>query len=116
VGESLFNVPKTSFLIQCGIGCGKGMFQVPLPVEPRKRYVYNVHCPSGPGLDCPLVVDPTGAYFRREGFNNHYLCGMSPTEEEVFSWCLDLSGKLLLIFFQGILTEGEGSCLFTSSY
>lgn len=66
----------------CGIGCGDGILQVPLPVEPRKRYVYNVHCPTGPGLDCPLVVDPTGTYFRREGLGNHYLCGRSPTEEE----------------------------------
>ena len=43
---------------------GETFLQVPLPVEPRKRYVYNVHCPGGPGLDCPLVVDPTGTYFR----------------------------------------------------
>ena len=31
-----------------------------VPVDPRKRYVYNIHCPTGPGIDCPLVVDPTG--------------------------------------------------------
>ena len=36
-----------------------------LPVEKRKRYVYVPHCPGGPGLDCPLVVDPTGVYFRQ---------------------------------------------------
>ena len=48
-----------------GMGIGdQRALQVPLPVEPRKRYVYNVHCPNGPGLDCPLVVDPTGTYFR----------------------------------------------------
>ena len=44
----------------CGFGIGKEFKAVPVPVEPRKRYVYNVHCPNGPGLDCPLVVDPTG--------------------------------------------------------
>ena len=27
------------------------MLKVPLPVEPRKRFVYNVHCPSGPGTN-----------------------------------------------------------------
>jgi len=27
------------------------VLQVPLPVEPRKRFVYNVHCPSGPGTN-----------------------------------------------------------------
>jgi len=65
-----------------GIGCGPDLLQVPLPVEPRKRYVYNFHAPRGPGLSTPLVVDPSGAYFRREGMGNHYLCGMSPEEHE----------------------------------
>lgn len=32
-----------------GIGSGKGVLSVPLPVEPRKRYVYCVHAPKGPG-------------------------------------------------------------------
>ena len=40
------------------------MFSVALPVEKRKRYVYVPHCPEGPGMDCPLVIDPTGVYFR----------------------------------------------------
>ncbi len=59
-----------------------GELSMPLPVAPRKRYVYCVHAPEGPGLACPLVVDPTGAYFRREGYGGHYLCGMSPDESE----------------------------------
>ncbi|XP_013402283.1 FAD-dependent oxidoreductase domain-containing protein 1 [Lingula anatina] len=54
----------------------------PLPVEPRKRYVYVFHCPNGPGVDCPLLVDPKGVYFRREGLGGNYICGGSPTEEE----------------------------------
>ena len=66
----------------CGLGIGHEIKSVPLPVEPRKRYVYNVHCPTGPGLDCPLVVDPTGTYFRREGWSGNYLCGRSPSEDE----------------------------------
>jgi len=65
-----------------GIGSGKGVLSVPLPVEPRKRYVYCVHAPKGPGLDCPLVVDPSGVYFRREGYGGHYLCGRSPEFKE----------------------------------
>jgi FAD-dependent oxidoreductase domain-containing protein 1 len=48
-----------------GIGTGAGELSVPLPVEKRKRFVYVPHCPGGPGLDCPLVVDPTGVYFRQ---------------------------------------------------
>ena len=46
-----------------------------LPVEPRKRYVYVVHCPDGPGLNCPMVIDPSGLYFRREGLAGLYLVG-----------------------------------------
>ncbi|XP_078605728.1 FAD-dependent oxidoreductase domain-containing protein 1-like [Branchiostoma floridae x Branchiostoma japonicum] len=56
--------------------------QAPLPVEPRKRYVYVFHCPQGPGLDCPLIVDPSGTYVRREGLAGNYLCGKSPEEHE----------------------------------
>jgi len=65
-----------------GIGEGEGDLAVPIPVEKRKRFVYVPHCPEGPGLDCPLVIDPTGVYFRREGLGGNYLCGQSPTEEQ----------------------------------
>jgi len=65
-----------------GIGEGEGALAVPIPVEKRKRFVYVPHCPEGPGLDCPLVIDPTGVYFRREGLGGNYLCGQSPTEEQ----------------------------------
>ncbi|XP_059786065.1 FAD-dependent oxidoreductase domain-containing protein 1 isoform X1 [Balaenoptera ricei] len=67
-------------------GVGKGppgtLQGTKLPVEPRKRYVYLWHCPQGPGLEAPLVADPSGAYFRREGLGNNYLGGCSPAEEE----------------------------------
>lgn len=58
----------------CGVG---------LPVEPRKRLVFNVHCAEGPGLDCSLVGDASQGfvYFRREGLGNNYICGMSPPPE-----------------------------------
>lgn len=29
-----------------------------------------------------MVIDPTGAYFRREGLANNYICGLCPTDEE----------------------------------
>ncbi|KAA0202777.1 hypothetical protein HAZT_HAZT005059 [Hyalella azteca] len=67
------------------MGVGKaeeGLMAYPVPIEPRKRYVYCFHAPKGPGLATPLVVDPSRAYFRREGFGNMFLAGMSPTEEE----------------------------------
>lgn len=44
------------------------------------RYVYSWHCPDGPGFSCPLLVDTTGAYFRRDGIAGNYLGGMSPPE------------------------------------
>ena len=66
-----------------GIGLGPGLLSIPLPVEPRKRYVYNFHAPTGPGLSTPLVIDPTGCYFRREGHGNNYIAGMSPPINEM---------------------------------
>ncbi|XP_074417151.1 FAD-dependent oxidoreductase domain-containing protein 1 isoform X1 [Larus michahellis] len=54
----------------------------PLPIQPRKRYVYSWHCPDGPGFSCPFLIDTTGAYFRRDGIAGNYLGGMSPPEEE----------------------------------
>lgn len=53
-----------------------------LPVEPRKRYVYSWHCPQGPGLETPLLVDTSGAYFRRDGLGHNYLGSCSPSQEE----------------------------------
>ncbi|KAH9514582.1 FAD-dependent oxidoreductase domain-containing protein 1 [Bulinus truncatus] len=63
------------------IGKGEDDLSVPLPVEPRKRFVYVTHCPEGPMLDCPFVIDPSGVYLRREGYGGHYLCGSSPANE-----------------------------------
>lgn len=64
-----------------GIGKGNGILSVPIPVEPRKRYVYCVHAPDGPGLNSPLVIDPNGTYFRREGLGGLFLCGQSPGDD-----------------------------------
>uniref|UniRef100_A0A672ZR94 FAD-dependent oxidoreductase domain-containing protein 1 n=1 Tax=Sphaeramia orbicularis TaxID=375764 RepID=A0A672ZR94_9TELE len=55
---------------------------IPLPVEPRKRYIYVVHCPDGPGLDTPFLIDYSGVYFRREGLGGNYITGTSPEEDE----------------------------------
>jgi FAD-dependent oxidoreductase domain-containing protein 1 len=50
-----------------------------LPVQARKRCVFHFTSPAHlPG--CPLVIDPTGLYFRPEG--NGFLCGIAPPEHE----------------------------------
>lgn len=66
------------------IGTGRGMLSIPLPVEPRKRYVYvlNTQGSNCPGLATPLTIDPDGTYFRRDGLGGNYLCGRSPTLEQ----------------------------------
>lgn len=64
-----------------GIGSGDGPLSVDLPVEPRKRYVYVIHCPDGPGLNMPFMVDPSGIFIRREGLAGYYVCGASPTSD-----------------------------------
>lgn len=46
-----------------------------LPVHCRKRFVFLFKCLTQLS-NCPLVVDPSGAYFRPEG--QHYICGKSP--------------------------------------
>ena len=52
---------------------------IALPVQARKRCVYHFTSPArAPG--CPLVIDPTGLYFRPEG--DGFLCGMAPPEHE----------------------------------
>ena len=62
-----------------GIGRGRGGLAIPLPIEPRQRYVYLVHCPEGPGLDMPLLT-AGNMYVRREGLGNEYIVGISHTE------------------------------------
>ncbi|XP_029429080.1 FAD-dependent oxidoreductase domain-containing protein 1 isoform X2 [Rhinatrema bivittatum] len=73
---------KVAEMATIGNGPPDTLAGIKVPVEPKKRYVYVFHCPGGPGLDCPLLIDNTGAYFRREGIGGNYIGGLSPTEEE----------------------------------
>ncbi|KAF4322963.1 hypothetical protein G195_004030 [Phytophthora kernoviae 00238/432] len=55
------------------------------PVKPRKRSMFAFHCPvdeiwKGPAAT-PLVIDPNGVYFRREGSGGRFVCGWSPEAE-----------------------------------
>jgi glycine/D-amino acid oxidase-like deaminating enzyme len=54
-----------------------------LPVRARSRSMFSVSCgpsdaPRPPHDATPLVVDPSGAWFRPDGAAGRFLCGMSP--------------------------------------
>jgi FAD-dependent oxidoreductase domain-containing protein 1 len=52
---------------------------IDLPIRPRKRFIYVFDCRER--LErAPLLIDPTGVYFRPEGAS--YICGVSPPEDE----------------------------------
>ncbi|KAL0994617.1 hypothetical protein UPYG_G00124930 [Umbra pygmaea] len=76
------NSGKVAEMVGIGLGPKDSMASVSLPVEPRKRFIYVVHCPDGPGLDTPFIIDYSGMYIRREGLGGNYITGMSPEEGE----------------------------------
>ncbi len=55
------------------------MAALELPVRPRKRFVFAFRC-AGEVRDCPLVIDPSGLYFRPEGAG--FITGISPPPGE----------------------------------
>ena len=65
-----------------GAGALAALAGIPLPVGPRKRYVYVIDCPAASEALhlAPLTVQPDGIYFRPEG--RHFICGLSPEEHE----------------------------------
>lgn len=48
---------------------------IDLPVHARRRTVFVLSCPD-PLPGCPLVIDPSGFWFRPEG--RHYIAGTAP--------------------------------------
>ncbi|EGZ28719.1 hypothetical protein PHYSODRAFT_552420 [Phytophthora sojae] len=56
------------------------------PVKPRKRSMFAFHCSAEDiwkgDAATPLVVDPNGVYFRREGSGGRFVCGWSPEPED----------------------------------
>jgi glycine/D-amino acid oxidase-like deaminating enzyme len=54
---------------------------IALPVHARRRTVFVLSCPA-PLADCPLVIDPTGFWFRPEGREHEarrFIGGTTPT-------------------------------------
>jgi glycine/D-amino acid oxidase-like deaminating enzyme len=54
------------------------MLGIDLPVHARRRSIFNVSSPAKLEA-CPLLIDPSGVYFRPEG--KTYLCGTSPSAD-----------------------------------
>ncbi len=65
-----------------------------LPVRPRKRLVFTFECAEN-WPSCPLVVDPSGIYFRPE--SGRFLCGVSPAPENDPD-CLDFKVEAELFY------------------
>ncbi|XP_056593228.1 FAD-dependent oxidoreductase domain-containing protein 1 isoform X1 [Triplophysa dalaica] len=76
------NSGKIAEMLGVGLGPPQSISGIPIPVAPRKRFVYVVHCPDGPGLETPFLIDYSGVYCRREGLGGNYITGMSPEEAE----------------------------------
>jgi FAD-dependent oxidoreductase domain-containing protein 1 len=55
------------------------MAGIELPIRPRKRFVFVFDC-KAPIERAPLMIDPSGVYFRPEGAS--YICGVSPPEDD----------------------------------
>lgn len=62
-----------------------------IPVEPRKRTVFVFDCatPPKPASDVnggllPLVIDPSGVFFRPEG--SYFLAGCAPAQDPAVDW------------------------------
>ena len=70
---------------------------IDLPIRPRKRFVFVFDCKAPIGR-APLLVDPSGVYFRPEGAN--YICGVSPPEDQDPD-CLDFEVDYRL--FEGVI-------------
>ena len=68
-----------------------------LPVAARKRCIFAVNSASGrsgamvPPSSTPLVVDPSGVYFRPEGPTGRFLCGVSPPASHADPDCHDVA-------------------------
>lgn len=55
------------------------MAGIDLPVQPRKRYVFVIDCPT-PLPGAGLMIDPSGVYFRPEG--RYHITGVAPPAGE----------------------------------
>ncbi len=52
---------------------------IELPVRARRRSVFVIACRTALAR-CPLVIDPSGVWFRPEG--PHFICGVAPPADD----------------------------------
>jgi FAD-dependent oxidoreductase domain-containing protein 1 len=74
-------LPCDEAVVAAGAWSGRvaATLDIAMPVVPRKRMVFVVAC-RGDLPRCPLLIDASGIWFRREGA--HFLTGRSPGEDE----------------------------------
>jgi len=65
----------------CGIGSGRGIMYMDVPVEPKRGYIYRVSAADPPGLNFPTVSDPSGLFIRRDGLMGHFIVGLLPNDD-----------------------------------
>ena len=70
-----------------GMALGEGAAEG-FEVRPRRRCIFHFHCPDKSVVGCPLTVDPTGVWFRREGAEGSggFLTGVSPDADDDPDW------------------------------
>ena len=75
----------------------------------RRGYIFEIKCSGGPGLNSPLISDPSGLFIRRNGLIGHYLVGKLPDPEEVMlAFLIDLSiCKFTTSFFLNSLQKNS---------
>ncbi|KAH0564472.1 FAD-dependent oxidoreductase domain-containing protein 1 [Cotesia glomerata] len=80
-------------LMKIGRTCG--VRSVPLPVIPRQRHLCYFEAPDGPNLNCPVLNDPSGVFFRRENLSNLYMASKIPFNEQVDPSAVNVDEKNL---------------------
>jgi glycine/D-amino acid oxidase-like deaminating enzyme len=69
------------YVLACGAWSGAlaATAGLPVPVSARRRSVYAFRSPQ-PAPGCPLVIDPSGLWFRPEG-EGQFICGGTPLDD-----------------------------------
>lgn len=77
------------YVLACGAWSGAlaASAGLNIPVSGKRRSVYAFHSPE-PAAGCPLVIDPSGLWFRPEGAGQ-FICGGPPLGEDADGLPLD---------------------------